>query len=70
MSAKPLHTSLSPLHNFITEKISLTEEEWLFVAERLEMISIKANTLLLREGQVCQHLYFVNKGLMRFFITT
>lgn len=70
MSAKPLHTSLSSLHTFIEEKITLTEKEWLFVAERLETVSINANTLLLREGQVCGHLYFVNKGLMRFFITT
>lgn len=76
MPVIPLHHSSpsvslsSALHAFIAEKIALTEKEWLFVADRLETVSIKANTLLLREGQVCGHLYFANKGLMRFFITT
>lgn len=60
---------LSAFQAFVAKKVSLTPDEWQRTVQSLETISLTANALLLKEGQVCEYLYFVNQGLMRFFVT-
>jgi CRP-like cAMP-binding protein len=58
---------LDLLRQFIAEKVLLTEEEWVQTASYFEMTNLAADTLLLREGQICCHLYFLASGIVRFF---
>ena len=59
---------LSAFRAFIAQYVVLTEREWQRTNESLETLHIPANTSLLREGEVCRHLYFLNKGIVRFFV--
>ena len=47
----------------------LEETEWEEFSEKLELKKIKKDDFLIREGQVENHIYFINKGATRnFFI--
>jgi CRP/FNR family transcriptional regulator, anaerobic regulatory protein len=50
---------------FQTLAPSITEEEWENAESRLEIIQLKKGAFLFKEGQVCQHVAFINKGLIR-----
>ena len=52
---------------YITDKVSLRSSEWERIASALDCQSVKANNLVLSEGAVCRHLYFLDRGLLRFF---
>jgi hypothetical protein len=53
---------------FIRSYSSLTGQEWEQIFPCLSQQSLKRNDLLLSTGAVCRHLYFVEKGILRFFI--
>jgi CRP/FNR family cyclic AMP-dependent transcriptional regulator len=57
------------LKNTLAAGISLSEEQWAFVAERFKPKTTKRNELLLEKGKVSQYLYFVVKGCLRIFLT-
>jgi CRP-like cAMP-binding protein len=67
---QPQSQQLSAFYDFIAQRILLTREEWLRTAGCLEILHCKADMLLLKEGQVCRHLYFTNQGLLRFFMVS
>ena len=64
----PHNHHFSAFRAFISKKVALTEQEWFITTQGLELLRCKANTVLLKEGQICGHLYFLNQGLMRFFV--
>ena len=47
----------------------LSEEEWLVFEEKLTIQTLKRGKLLTRQGEVCNQVSFINKGLVRFFYT-
>lgn len=54
----------------IQKFISLDPEEISFLEQELESREIKRKTFLVKEGQICQSLFFVEKGCLRaFFIS-
>jgi CRP-like cAMP-binding protein len=63
---QPEHTSA--FRDFVMGKVTLTESEWARTVQSLEIQYAPAHTLLLREGEVCRHLYFANTGFVRFFV--
>lgn len=56
----------SIIHN-ISKHISLSSEEETLFLSKTEIKHFKAKSLLLNEGEICKHSYFVNKGLLRSF---
>lgn len=54
--------------NFIAKKIHLSDTDWQLISSLVEPRHLKPDELLLQEGAVCQHLYFVGAGLLRFFV--
>ncbi len=46
---------------------SMTEDEWMALQSLLTLKQIKKDEYLIKEGQVCNHVSFVNKGLVRLF---
>jgi len=49
----------------IAKHVSLTIEEQERVLALTEMVHYKSKTILLKEGQICTHSFFVTKGILR-----
>jgi CRP-like cAMP-binding protein len=52
----------------IAKHITLNPEEQAYVLTLLETKNYKAKTFLLKEGETCNYLYFINKGVIRNYI--
>jgi CRP-like cAMP-binding protein len=59
---------LDTLRKFIENYTSLPTEEWKQILEQFEKRAIEKDEIILQEGKVCRHLYFVESGLLRFYI--
>lgn len=59
---------MHPFQQFINRYVSLKPSEWLQIEEKISMSHIEKGELLLREGQICRYLYFLEKGLLRYYI--
>ncbi len=55
------------LVKYFSEKITLTEQEITLLQEKSQFLSVRKGEMLLREGMVSNHTYFVAKGLLRVF---
>ncbi len=53
---------------FIETYTPLAEAEWARVAAVLEPRTVPAGTRLIEAGRVCRHLFFLESGLLRFFV--
>ncbi|MGA0560676.1 Crp/Fnr family transcriptional regulator [Larkinella sp. VNQ87] len=59
---------MEPFKRFIETYTELPDADWNRIVGCFEKTSIRKNELLLREGQVCRHLYFLETGLLRYFL--
>ncbi|MFT4032244.1 MAG: Crp/Fnr family transcriptional regulator [Siphonobacter sp.] len=46
----------------------LSETDWLYLNTHVETVHLKGRDILLQIGQVENYLYFINEGLLRFYI--
>lgn len=60
--------SLDSLRQFIESYTSLPAEEWEQIAASFKLRIIEMDEIVLEAGKVCKHLYFVESGLLRFYI--
>lgn len=60
--------NMHPFRQFINRYVAISDEEWLAIETCLSRREIKKETVLLEEGKVCRHLYFLESGLLRFFV--
>jgi len=61
--------SVHPFFTFIQNYVAISEKEWELVRQRIEHTMHVSGDILLREGQVCKKLYFLESGLMRYYIS-
>jgi CRP-like cAMP-binding protein len=54
---------------FIEKYTELPKAEWEAIAKCFEKRIIKKDVILLEEGKVCKYLYFLESGLLRFYIS-
>jgi CRP-like cAMP-binding protein len=59
---------LDTLRKFIENYTSLPTDEWKQIFDCFEKRVIEKDEIILKEGKVCQHLYFVESGLLHFYI--
>jgi CRP-like cAMP-binding protein len=59
---------MHPFHQFIHNYTPLSNADWISVEKHLLRMEVKKETILLQEGKICRHLYFLESGLLRFFI--
>jgi CRP-like cAMP-binding protein len=59
---------LDTLQKFIENYTSLPTDEWKQISVCFEKRVIDKDELILQEGKVCRHLYFVESGLLHFYI--
>jgi len=55
------------LRKYFTERISTDDRTFEVVSQHFKFITAKRNEMLLLQGEVCKHYYFVNKGCLRLF---
>ena len=53
---------------FIENYVFLPETDWDAISKCLDAQIVKKGDFVLKEGQICNHLYFLEKGLLRFAI--
>jgi len=59
---------LEAFRTFIEQYVSITNDEWKIISSKFISKTFKPGDLLLKNGQVCNHLFFLETGLLRFFI--
>jgi hypothetical protein len=57
---KNMHT----FRQFIQNYTLLSNADWASVEKHLVRMEIKKETILLQEGKICRHLYFLESGLL------
>jgi CRP-like cAMP-binding protein len=58
---------MHPFRQFIHQYVTLSNENWLQIERHLEQKTVEKDTIVLAEGRICRHLYFLESGLLRFF---
>ena len=58
---------MHPFRQFIHHYTTLREEDWNTIQKSLQPVKFEKGELLLKEGQICKDLYFLEHGLLRFF---
>jgi len=53
---------------FIENYTSLPDNDWKEISACFEKRIVEKDEILLAEGKICRHLYFVESGLLRYFI--
>ncbi len=51
----------------ISDYIAITDEVWQIISPYLTIKNIKKNEILIEAGNVCQYIYYINTGIIRFF---
>ena len=59
---------MKELKQFIENYVSLSELDWQIISNCFEKRIFEKDEIVLQEGKVCKYLYFIENGLLRFFI--
>jgi len=59
---------MHPFRHFINNYVSLSENDWKEIAVFVQKENLPKGAVILEEGKVCRHLYFLESGLLRFFV--
>ena len=60
--------NLKSLKQFIESYISITNEEWNTISSCFEKRIIEKDEIILEEGKICKYLYFIESGLLHFYV--
>lgn len=55
------------IRNFVSRFLTFTEDEWQMLQSVLSRRFLKKGEFLLRAGEVCNHVTFINKGFVRIY---
>lgn len=58
---------MDQLKTVITSFVAMSDQEYDAILPIIDRIEIKKDTNLLEQGQVCQHVYFIESGFFRMF---
>jgi CRP-like cAMP-binding protein len=59
---------MEQIRNFFEKTCKVTDQDWLIFSSKLTRAVFAKKTLLLQEGQIENHLSFIEKGVVRFYI--
>jgi CRP-like cAMP-binding protein len=60
--------NLDEFRRFIEKYTTLSDKDWNDISVCFAQRTLQKNELLLQEGKICRHLYFIESGLLRYFI--
>ena len=55
------------MKEFIEKYIKLNDSDWELITRLFEKKEYKKNEIILEEGKICRHFYFLESGLIRFY---
>ena len=53
---------------FIENYTPISESDWQIIYKCFERKTVQKNEIILKEGEVCKYLYFLETGLLRYFL--
>jgi len=53
---------------YIKQYANLKEEDWQEISKHLTQKLIKKGEMILEQGKICKSVYFLEEGLLRFFV--
>jgi len=56
---------LDSFKTYFQSKANLTDEQFLSVTDTLQFKKVEKGSVLLQQGEICHHSFFVSKGLLR-----
>ncbi len=59
---------MNEIRKFIENITPMTDSDWQFFSSKLQEVTLKKHTVLLKFGEVENHLYFITKGIVRFYV--
>ncbi|MFN0082372.1 MAG: Crp/Fnr family transcriptional regulator [Ferruginibacter sp.] len=59
---------METFRQFIENYTTLSDSDWKEISNCFEQRILDKDQILLAEGKVCRHLYFIESGLLRFYI--
>jgi CRP-like cAMP-binding protein len=59
---------LETFKQFIENYTTLSDSDWKEISQCFEQRILEKEEVLLAEGKICRHLYFIKSGLLRFYI--
>lgn len=59
---------MDEIRKFIDTIAPMSDSDWRFFSSKLHKTALKKHTVLLKLGAVESHLYFITKGVVRFYI--
>ncbi|MEM1320099.1 MAG: Crp/Fnr family transcriptional regulator [Bacteroidota bacterium] len=54
--------------NYLADYTTIDSKDWSQIIACFHPKEVKAGTLLLEEGKICRHVYFLESGLLRYFV--
>jgi len=57
------------LINYLKKRKTLCEDEIMFLNQVFEKKIIKENEILLKKGDICNHIFFIEKGILKTYFT-
>ena len=51
---------------FIENYTPISDKDWKLLEECLQFKVFEKNEIILKEGEICKHLYFLKSGLLRY----
>ena len=59
---------MDAFRQFIENYTTLSDKDWKQISVCFEKRVVEKDEILLQEGKICRHLYFIESGLLRYFI--
>jgi CRP-like cAMP-binding protein len=59
---------LNSFRNFIERYADVTDKDWEIISTCFEQRFFEKDEIILMEGKICRHLYFLENGLLRYYI--
>lgn len=59
---------MDEFRKFIENYTALSDNEWKEISACFQHKTLQKDEILLQEGKICRHLYFIESGLLRYFI--
>ncbi len=65
---KPNQIHLKAIRNFVEQYVRIPNEDWGIIASQFKKRELPKSYNILEEGKICKSLYFLESGLLRYFI--
>ncbi|MCD6543943.1 MAG: Crp/Fnr family transcriptional regulator [Flavobacteriaceae bacterium] len=62
-----MNSKLAKIHIAIQSLIEINNEEWDYYSAMFSVKNYNKKELLLQSGKICNHIFFINKGLLRIY---